>query len=117
MFNINSIQEKSLESKKCKKLVFMSWILAFLMMLLGSLDVLSTNIAISNGHIEANPVIRLLQLIFGIYWTIPKLFIHFLFSLFILCLPTALMIKLGFFVILGYSAIFINNFIISGLVI
>ncbi len=85
-------------------------VLALLFVVIGSLDVVSTNVAQAAGYVEANPVIRLIQDQMGAWWAVPKVALHLGLASIILWLPTRkLLFAAGAMVVL-YIAIVSHNF-------
>ena len=105
--------ERAAESREDEQRARIARILAFGLLLLAGVDVVSTNIAISLGHLEANPIVKFLMMKFDDDWVIPKMIIHWIFAVFIIWLPTDKMIRLSIISIIGYSFICGNNLYIS----
>ncbi len=85
-------------------------VLAFLFVVLGSLDVVSTNIAQAAGFTEANPVMRLMQEQLGIWWALPKIAVHLAMASAILWLPTRKLLSAAGAMTVLYIAIVVHNF-------
>ena len=84
-------------------------VLAFALILVGVFDVVSTNMALAAGNIEANPLISAIQDVFGPWWAAPKMLVHVLFAWFIIWLPSQRMITIGSGVVVCFVAIAANN--------
>lgn len=64
-------------------------ILAVLIVIIGALDCFSTELALGTGNaMEANPIVRWMQDVFGAYWVWPKMAIHTLLAIALLAAPS-----------------------------
>ncbi len=88
--------------------------LAFMIVVVGSLDVVSTNAAQAAGFYEGNPFMRLLQVQLGPWWALPKLVGHLALASIILWLPSKRLIAGAGLVIAGYIVIVTSNFMLTG---
>ncbi len=87
--------------------------LAFALIIVGGIDVVSTNMALATGNIEANPLVSSIQDMFGPWWAAPKMVVHVLFAWFIIWLPSQRMIMIGSGVVMFFIAIVANNFYLT----
>jgi hypothetical protein len=87
-------------------------ILATTALLLGGADALTTEWALSAGHIEANPLVAYLVTALGSYWLAPKMALHLLVAWFILFRRTRKTVINAGVVCVGYLAIVTSNAII-----
>lgn len=94
-------------------MVMTARVFATLVIIVGLFDVLSTNAALSAGHIEANILMASLQQNMGVWWFVPKLLVHILLALFILWLPSRKMIRNAQVGVLLYALVITNNFYLS----
>ncbi len=62
--------------------------LSLLFVVMGSLDVVSTNAGLAAGYVEGNPVMRLMQDQLGAWWAAPKAAGHLALASMFLWLPT-----------------------------
>ena len=88
--------------------------LAFLVLIAGGFDIVSTNAALETGNIEGNPVVQVIFSMTGQWWTVPKILFHFILACAILWLPSQRMIFSARLVVIGYIAIAVNNFYFAG---
>ncbi len=96
---------------KCKnETVYRTFALCLL--ILGALDAVTTNFALSIGYIEANPLIAALIGWLGIYWLLPKMLFHFLLSCILLVKQTKKALINAGVVCTVYLAVVVNNFLI-----
>ena len=109
MSKFQKLNDRAEISRQNMNLVFVARIMAVAMLLVGGLDILSTNAALAAGLAEGNPIIQNIQQYLGEWWSIPKLIWHLAFALFILWLPTKRMLRVAAFVIFGYAALLTNN--------
>ena len=86
-------------------------ILAVMLVILGGLDVISTNASLASGNSEMNPLITSLQIEFGNWWSLPKIMAHLLLAYFILWLPSRRILRAARIVVIGYMAIVSGNFL------
>ena len=87
-----TINQRRVESRQDRRLVFTARVLAALIVLVGVLDVISTNAALAAGYMESNVLIAAIQAVWGVWWFIPKLAVHVALAAFVLWLPSKRMI-------------------------
>ncbi|MGH8597845.1 MAG: DUF5658 family protein, partial [Gammaproteobacteria bacterium] len=75
---------------------------AALIIVVGGFDVISTDVALAAGSVEANPLIGTLQTHFGGWWFAPKILLHVLFAYFVLWLPSKKMLRISGIVVAVY---------------
>ncbi len=63
----------ALRSRASERLRRWGGVLAGVIVIIGGLDVVSTNVALAAGQIEANPLVRWLQADMGTWWSLPKM--------------------------------------------
>ncbi len=85
-------------------------VLALLFVVVGSLDVVSTNAAQAAGFPEGNPVMRLMQEEFGVWWAAPKMAAHLVLASMILWLPTRKLLAAAGVMTVLYVAMVTHNF-------
>ncbi len=100
--------------RKNAHLVSTARILSIFFVVIAGFDVISTNAALSAGHVEGNPAVRELQTHLGAWWSAPKVGFHLMLGLLILWLPSRKMVSMARLVIVVYFAIIINNFYFAG---
>lgn len=88
--------------------------LSFFLVVVGGLDVISTNGALAAGHVEGNPIVQEAQTHLGTWWAAPKVGFHLLLAFLILWLPSQKMVSMARVVVVGYLAIIFNNFYFAG---
>jgi hypothetical protein len=89
-------------------------VLAAVFVVIGGLDIVSTNAALGAGHIEANPLVRSLQTDMGSLWSLPKMAFHLLLAYLILWIPSKRMLVTGTAVSAAYGLLLVNNFYLAG---
>ena len=92
-----------------------AYALAFLVLIAGGFDIVSTNAALETGNVEGNPIVQFIFSMTGQWWTIPKILFHFILACAILWLPSRRMIFSARLVVIGYIAIAANNFYFAGI--
>ena len=105
---------KAAEIREQKDRVRIARTLAFMIVVLGSLDVVSTNAAEAAGFYEGNPFMRILQGELGPWWALPKLVMHVALASVILWLPSRRLLAGASLVIAGYIVIVASNFSLAG---
>lgn len=110
---LKALQIRSARCRKIRASVLTCQVLAVLLILMGVLDVISTNAFLNVGHIEANPIIAAIQDQFGSFWFIPKLAVHVALAAFVLWLPSRRMIWNARAGIAAYLVIVFSNFQLS----
>ncbi len=99
----------ALRSRADKRLKRAGRVLATVILILGGLDVISTNAALATGQIEGNPLIRSLQAEMGIWWSIPKIAFHLALACLVLWIPSKRMLVVGAVVSAAYALLVANN--------
>lgn len=87
-----TISQRREQSRQDQRLVLTARVLAALIVLVGILDVVSTNAALAAGYMESNVLIAAIQATWGIWWFVPKLAVHGALAAFVLWLPSKRMI-------------------------
>ncbi len=105
---------KAAEIREQKDRVRIARTLAFMIVVLGSLDVVSTNAAEAAGFYEGNPFMRALQGELGPWWALPKMVGHLALASVILWLPSRRLLAGAGLVIGGYISIVVSNFMLTG---
>lgn len=88
--------------------------LALLLVVLGSLDVVSTNAATAAGFPEGNPIMRLAQDSLGTWWAMPKVLGHLGLAGLLLWLPSPKLVAGAGLVCAVYLGIVAHNFALAG---
>ena len=96
-------------SRKDKGLVRWGRALAAVIMIVGGLDLVSTNVALADGQIEGNPMVRWFQESMGNWWSIPKMAFHLSLACLVLWIPSKRMLATGAVVSITYIFLFANN--------
>ncbi len=84
-------------------------VLAAVIVLIGGLDIVSTNAALAAGQFEGNPIIRSLQSDMGSWWSLPKMGFHLLLAYLVMWIPSKRMLATGAVVITVYVLLVANN--------
>ncbi len=82
------VNREAAELRAMSRRTRLARVLALLFVVVGSLDVVSTNTAQAAGFPEGNPVMRLVQERMGVWWAAPKVALHLVLASMILWLPT-----------------------------
>ncbi len=104
----------SLRSRNNLRLRYWGRVLAAVFVIIGGLDVVSTNAALAVGHFEGNPLIRSLQADMGPWWSLPKMALHLFLAYLILWIPSKRMLATGSLVSAAYFLLLLNNFYLAG---
>ena len=103
------IAAKAARSRGCATLRHTGFVLAFMLLIAGGMDVVSTNVALAGGFAEGNPVMGSLQTTLGSWWVLPKIALHLAAAYWLLWLPSRRMIRCARIVAAGYVLILFNN--------
>ncbi len=106
----NFVNRKAAELRGVPWRTRLARVLAFLFVVIGSLDVVSTNVAQAAGYPEANPVMRLMQEQLGAWWAVPKVALHLGLASIVLWLPTRKLLAAAGMMVVLYIAIVSHNF-------
>ena len=95
---------------------FKHWgrVLAAALVIIGGLDIVSTNAALAAGQIESNPLLRSLQADMGSWWSLPKMAFHLVLAYLVLWIPSKRMLATGAVVSAAYVLLAANNFYLAG---
>ncbi len=104
----------SLRSRNNVRLRYWGRVLAAVFVVIGGLDIISTNAALAAGHFEGNPLVRSLQADMGSWWSLPKMAFHLLLAYLILWIPSKRMLATGSLVSAAYLLLLVNNFYFAG---
>ena len=96
------------------RLVCCGRVLAAGLVIVGSLDVVSTNAALAVGHVEGNPLLQSLQADMGAWWALPKLVFHLALASLILWTPSVRTLAVAGLVNAAYVLLVLNNFYFAG---
>ncbi len=103
------IGSKAARSRNCASLRHTGFALAALLLIAGGMDAVSTNVALTGGYVEGNPIVGSLQTSLGLWWVLPKIVLHLVAAYFLLWLPSRRMIRCARLVVAGYVLIVFNN--------
>lgn len=84
---IRSIAIAAADSRQDDRQRITGYLLATLMIVLGSLDVMSTNLGLAAGAVELNPIVRWVQATLGDWWSVPKMLLHAITAAMVLWCP------------------------------
>ena len=102
------------KSRNNRKLRSWGRVLAMAVVIMGGLDLISTNAALAAGQLEGNPLLQSIQVDMGYWWSIPKMAFHLALAYLVLWIPSRRMLATGAVVSLGYVALVANNFHLAG---
>ena len=93
-----------------------SWgrVLALAIVIVGGLDLVSTNAALAAGQVEGNPLLRSMQSDLGPWWSLPKMAFHLGLAYLVLWIPSKRMLATGVVVSAAYAGLVANNFFLAG---
>ncbi len=97
------------KSRNNQRLRRWGWVLALAMVIMGGLDLVSTNAALAAGQLEGNPLLRSIQLDLGIWWSLPKMAFHLALAYLVLWIPSKRMLATGAVVSVAYVLMIANN--------
>ena len=86
---------------------------ALMIVVVGVLDIVSTNASIAAGGIENNVFVAALMVQMGNWWFVPKLVVHLLVAAFILWLPSYQLLRKARACVLIYAVVIATNFYIA----
>ena len=89
-------------------------VLALAIVIVGGLDLVSTNAALAVGQLEGNPLLRSIQLELGIWWSLPKMAFHLALAYLVLWMPSKRMLATGAVVSVAYVLLVANNLYLAG---
>ena len=89
-------------------------ILALAIVIVGGLDLVSTNVALAAGQLEGNPLLRSIQMDLGSWWSLPKMAFHLALAYLVLWIPSKRMLATGAMVSVAYVLLVANNFHLAG---
>ncbi len=84
-------------------------ILALAIVIVGGLDLVSTNVALAAGQLEGNPLLRSIQMDLGPWWSLPKMAFHLALAYLVLWIPSRRMLATGAVVSVAYVMLVANN--------
>ncbi len=88
--------------------------LALAIVIVGGLDLVSTNVALAAGQLEGNPLLRSIQMDLGPWWSLPKMAFHLALAYLVLWIPSKRMLATGAMVSVAYVLLVANNFHLAG---
>ncbi len=88
--------------------------MALAIVIMGGLDLVSTNAALAAGQLEANPLLRSIQLDLGLWWSFPKMAFHLALAYLVLWIPSRRMLATGVVVSVAYVLVVANNLLLAG---
>ncbi|MDA1326511.1 MAG: DUF5658 family protein [Proteobacteria bacterium] len=109
----NRVRRRRARCRRDSKLRMTALVLALMIVVVGILDVISTNASIAAGGQETNALVLALMTEMGVWWFIPKLAVHVLVALFIMWLPSRRMIWKARICVILYTLIIASNFYIA----
>ena len=99
--------------RRDSKLRMTARLIALMIVVVGILDVISTNASIAAGGSETNALIAALMTQLGTWWFVPKIAVHVLVALFILWLPSRRLLRNAQVCVVVYALIIATNFYIA----
>jgi hypothetical protein len=89
-------------------------LIAAAVMLVGILDVISTNAGLVTGAVEANPLMALTQDVFGSWWFAPKLALHLVAVAIVVLRPARAVYACVGAVVVVNALVVLSNFTLAG---
>lgn len=88
-------------------------LIALTIVIVGILDVISTNASIAAGGSETNALIAAMMTQLGTWWFVPKIAVHVLVAAFVLWLPSKPLLWKARLCVIAYTMIIATNFYIA----
>ncbi len=95
------------------KLRMTAQFIALMIVVVGILDVISTNASIAAGGSETNALIAAFMTQLGSWWFLPKMAVHVFVALFVLWLPSRRLLWNAQVCVIAYALIIATNFYIA----
>ena len=111
---LNLARRIALRSRSNQRLNSWGRVLAATVVILGGLDVVSTNAALAAGQVEGNLLMRSLQDDMGSLWSLPKMGFHLMLAYLVLWIPSKRMLATGAVVSVAYVLLVANNLHLAG---
>ncbi len=103
-------------SRRNGRLRVAGYVIAGALILVGLLDVISTNLGLAQGGVEINPLVRLIQDGLGAWWFAPKMSLHFITAAMVLWFPRVDVLLAVAAVASLVALVTWHNFVIAGLI-
>lgn len=110
-----TINRRRASRRRDSRLRLASRLFAILIVLVGVLDVVSTNASIASGATETNALIVRLMTEMGPWWFVPKILVHCLVAAFVMWLPSRKLLRKARACVAIYTLIIASNFYIASL--
>ena len=104
----------AIKSRNNRRLRSWARVLALAMVIVGGLDLVSTNAALAAGQLEGNPLLRSIQSDLGPWWSLPKMAFHLALAYLVLWIPSRRMLATGAVVSVAYVLLVANNLFLAG---
>jgi hypothetical protein len=114
MTRIGTLRDRGAECRGDRVVRGTALLLAVLLVVVGILDVISTNASLAAGNAEENPLVAALQRGWGVWWFVPKLAVHVALATLVLWLPSRGMLRKAGAGIALYAVIIAGNFHVAG---
>jgi hypothetical protein len=108
-----TINRRRASRRRDSRLRMAAQLVALLIVVVGILDVVSTNASIAAGGMETNAIVASLMTQLGVWWFVPKLAVHFLVALFVLMLPSKRLLWKARACVMVYTVIIAANFYVA----
>jgi len=112
-----TINRRRASRRRDSRLRLAARVLALLIVVVGILDVVSTNASIAAGGAETNVLIAALMTRLGAWWFVPKLATHVTVAAFVMWLPSKRLLSKARTCVMVYTLIIAANFYIANLAI
>ena len=107
------VRRRRSRCRRDSKLRMTAQFLALMIVVVGILDVISTNASIAAGGVETNGLIAALMTQFGTWWFMPKMAVHILVAMFVLWLPSKPLLWKARICVIIYTMIIATNFYVA----
>ena len=114
MTRIGSLRDHSAQCRGDRVIRGTALLVAALLILVGILDVISTNASLAVGNAEENPLVAALMRDWGVWWFVPKVAIHVALAALVLWLPSRGMLQKASAGVMLYAVIIVSNFHVAG---
>jgi len=110
-----TINRRRASRRRDSRLRLASRVFALLIVAVGVLDVISTNVSIAAGNMETNTIIVGLMAQLGAFWFLPKLAVHLTVAAFVMWLPSKRLVSKARTCVIIYTLIIASNFYVANI--
>ena len=111
---LDRARQVALKARSNERLMRCGCVLAAVLVIMGALDVFSTNMGLAAGLVEGNSLVRALQAGMSSWWPFPKMAVHVIMAALILWIPSKRVLAGGALMSTSYMLLVGNNFYLVG---